>query len=317
MAFVAPASANNTRSVNQTLTESASTSEVFFVGSIRLIFSVILEFMWQKIIHKYLKIPYTLNTREFQSPKNPTSTIVLLHGIGSSLDMWTPHIKKLPKDARIIGIDLLGFGKSPKPTWGAYSAKLQATSVSATLLKLRALGDIILVGHSLGSLVSIELASRYPLMASSLILISPPIYAPNKSASRFDLNPKIVLRKMHDIMRDNPNATERILRMAGKYYLINPGFKASNVNVNSFLTSLEAAILNQQSYKDILRIKHPTRIISGKLDVLVINDVIKNIVQQKPSITWKSVIGGHEVTGSVLRASIKAIRSAVNEIAHH
>lgn len=273
--------------------------------------------MWQKIIHKYLKIPYTLNTREFQSPKKPNSTIVLLHGIGSSLDMWAPHIKKLPKDARVIGIDLLGFGKSPKPTWGTYSAKLQATSVSATLLKLRVFGDAVIVGHSLGGLVGIELARRYPLMLTSLVLISPPIYAPRANSSRFDFNPKVILRKMHGIMRDNPDATERILRMAGKYYLINPGFKVSNVNVNSFLASLETAILNQQSYKDILRIKHPTRIITGKLDVLVINDVIKNIVQQKPSITWKSVIGGHEVTGNVQRASIEAIKSAVNEAATH
>ena len=269
--------------------------------------------MWDKLLHKYLRVPYILNVREFQSPKPQVATVILLHGIGSSLNMWTPHVKKMPSDVRIIALDLLGFGASPQPEWGTYSARVQADSVATTLFSMKIVGPVVIVGHSLGSLVAVEFARRYPLMTKSVVLISPPLYKPDRNPGRFDFKPEEVLRKMYDIMHDNPEATERVLRMAGKYYLINPGFSAVNVNVPSYLASLEAAVINQQSYRDILRIKRPIHIVSGKLDALVLDKTIKDVVALRPNVIWKSVIGGHEIIGNIQRAAITAIKSAVAE----
>ena len=65
---------------------------------------------------------------------------------------------------------MLGFGQSPRPQWAVYDAKTQARSVIATLLKLRFSTPLTIVGHSLGALVAIEMALRYPLLVKKLFL---------------------------------------------------------------------------------------------------------------------------------------------------
>lgn len=269
--------------------------------------------MWQTIIHKWLKAPYILNAEEFQAPTQQVATVILLHGIGSSMNMWRPAAKKLPTNVRIIALDLLGFGESPKPGWDVYSARTQADSVATTLFTMKIVGPVVIVGHSLGSLVAIEFARRYPLMTKSLVLISPPLYKLDRPFKRFAFKPDQVISSIHEIMQENPFATERILRMAGKYRLVNKGFSPDGVNVPAFLASLRMAIINQTSYRDILRIKRPIHIISGKLDPIVLTATLKDLAAKRPNITWQAVLGSHEVLGVVQATTVKAINLAIDE----
>ncbi len=271
--------------------------------------------MWQKIIHKYLRAPYILHAREFQAPTRQIATVIMLHGIGSSLEMWGTIAKKMPQDVRVIGVDLLGFGASPKPDWNTYSVRTQADSLATTLFSMKIIGPVVLVGHSLGSLVAVEFARRYPLMTKSLVLVSPPLYQPDREPKRFDFKPEEVLRRMYDIMHDNPAATERVLRMAGKYNLVNKGFSAENVNVPAYLATLDAAIINQQSYHDIQKIKRPIHIITGRLDAIVLDETVKALTITRPNIQWKRVMGAHEIVGFMQAATIKTIKTAIDEAA--
>ena len=87
----------------------------------------------------------------------------MIHGIGNSEESWNEVIKRLPDTIRVVTVDLLGFGKSPKPRWAMYNASTQARAVRKTLLQLGLFGKFHIVGHSLGSLVAIEMARRYKL----------------------------------------------------------------------------------------------------------------------------------------------------------
>lgn len=269
--------------------------------------------MWEKLLHKYLKFPYILNEHEYQSPKKPTATIILLHGIGSSLGMWQDVANKLPLSVRVIAVDLLGFGDSPKPTWSTYNAKMQADSIAATLFAKKVVGPLVVVGHSLGALVAVEFAKSYPILTKSLVLVSPPLYQPDRDTKYFNYEPAQILRKMYGLMADNPDDTERILRVAGKYRLINKGFKAEDVNVPAYLATLDAAIINQTSYQDIQKIRRPIHIVSGKLDALVLDTTIKQLAEHYANVTWVSAIGGHEIIGNMQKATNRAIRQATSE----
>ena len=269
--------------------------------------------MWQRFLHKWLKVPYVLSSIQYQAPSHANVTVILLHGIGSSAKMWSPVAAKLPKDVRIVAIDLLGFGASPKPEWNIYSARTQADSIATTLFSLKVTGPLVVVGHSLGSLVAIEFAKRYPIMTKSVVLVSPPLYQPDRNPARFDFKPEEVLRRMYDMMAKNPLATERVLRMAGKYNLVNKGFSAENVNVPAYLATLETAIINQQSYRDILRIKRPIHIISGKFDAIVLDQTIHEIVKQHNNVRHTSVLGAHEIVGFLQNATLSAIKNAISE----
>ena len=115
--------------------------------------------MLDKFFHKTLRIPYSLNIRHRRIVKHAAATYIFIHGIGDNGDMWQNILAKLPKNTNYLAIDLLGFGDSPMPLWATYDAKAQARSLLATYLKLRIASRVVVVGHSLGSLVAVEFAT--------------------------------------------------------------------------------------------------------------------------------------------------------------
>ena len=139
--------------------------------------------MIKRLFHQYLGVPYRLNIRELRKVKKPRATLLFIHGIGSSGAEWQEVIKHIPQDVSIVTIDLLGFGESPRPEWARYDASEQAKAVIATLLRNRVATRMVVVGHSLGALVAVEVARKYPLLVKSLVLCSPPFYAADETES--------------------------------------------------------------------------------------------------------------------------------------
>jgi len=270
--------------------------------------------MFDEVAHRYLRVPYILNGVDLRTTKKPKATIVLLHGINSSMAMWSTLADKLPKDVRVIGVDLLGYGSSPHTSWPAYEVRIQARSVAATLFLMKIRGPVIVVGHSLGSLVAIDFARRYPLMTRRLILVSPPLYDIDKEpVAGIVYNPRKFLRDIHAAMSSHPDTVAKLLGLASQYKLVNRGFDITRVDMSTFLGTLEAAIINQTSMRDLTRLRQQTTIITGKLDPFVSESTIKRLAKTYPYIRHKSVIGGHEIIGLMEPAVVKAISSAVTD----
>jgi pimeloyl-ACP methyl ester carboxylesterase len=82
------------------------------------------------------------------------STIVFLHGFGTSVETWRDIQSPLSKENTLFFLDLKGFGLSSKPDDGKYSLEDQAKIV-LSFLKTHNLHDITLVGHSYGGAVSL------------------------------------------------------------------------------------------------------------------------------------------------------------------
>lgn len=271
--------------------------------------------MFDELAHRYLRVPYILNGRDLRMVKKPKATVVLLHGINSSMSMWQSTVKKLPKDIRIIGIDLLGFGASPRTSWPSYQVRVQARSVAATLFLMKIRGPVIVVGHSLGSLVAIDFARRYPLMTRQLILVSPPLYDIDKEPKGgIAYHPRRFLRDVHTAMSTHPDAIARLVGLASQYKLVNRGFDASKVDMTTFLGTLESAIINQTSLRDLERLRQPVTIITGKLDPFVSEQTVKRLAREHPRITHTSVLASHEIIALMEPALIKAVRRAVDKL---
>ncbi|MFH8586116.1 alpha/beta fold hydrolase [Streptomyces celluloflavus] len=93
--------------------------------------------------------------------------VVLLHGIGRSLEDWEPLRAALPA-RRLIALDLAGFGRSqplPDLRLGAL-----AEHVAKTLDRLGATAPAHVVGNSLGGAVAMRLAVHDPARVASLAL---------------------------------------------------------------------------------------------------------------------------------------------------
>jgi 3-oxoadipate enol-lactonase len=98
------------------------------------------------------------------------SLVVLTHGLGGSLDYWTPHVDALAKHHRVLRWDLRGAGGSSKPP-GPYDPALFARDL-ATLLDGLGEPHTHLVGHSGGGVVSQRFALDFPPRTASLVLAS-------------------------------------------------------------------------------------------------------------------------------------------------
>lgn len=253
--------------------------------------------MFERIIHRWLRIPYTLNVHYFHNPTRPTRTIVLIHGLGTSWRTWEQVAAKLPKTYRVVAVDLLGFGSSPTPNWKTYNVATQAKSISLTLVKRGIIGPVTIIGHSMGSLVAIELAKPiYPVSARALILCSPPIYRPETNAKLH--HPERLLRRLYRFFHRHPSKAKQLLQLADRYNLWpDRGFKAKGATADSFLKALSAAIINQTTLRDIQSLRLPITIISGKLDPLIVESNLKQLAKERPNITHSSLLTqGHEIS---------------------
>jgi pimeloyl-ACP methyl ester carboxylesterase len=99
--------------------------------------------------------------------------LVLLHGGMMTLDVtFGPLIPALAKDRQVIGIELQGHGHTAD-SGRAMTLQNLAADVAALLREL-AIEQADIFGFSLGAMVSLELATRYPELAGRLVLASVP-----------------------------------------------------------------------------------------------------------------------------------------------
>jgi len=117
---------------------------------------------------------------------NNAPTVVLLHGMACSSRYWQSVIATSSQNLRFIAIDLLGFGQSPKPHDLTYDYQTHIETILATLEKANVTGPFILVGHSMGALIALRLATLHPKLIDRLILCGLPFY-PTKAIARKEI----------------------------------------------------------------------------------------------------------------------------------
>jgi pimeloyl-ACP methyl ester carboxylesterase len=109
-----------------------------------------------------------LATRTFPGPSGGP-TVVLHHGLASSQHIWDLMVPALARHATVVTFDARGHGASGKPSSGYGFDHTTADAVA--VLKATRRRRPILVGHSWGAMVAIEVAARYPKATSGVVLI--------------------------------------------------------------------------------------------------------------------------------------------------
>lgn len=263
-----------------------------------------------KIWHRYLGIPYTLHVYRQSTVLKPRATLVFLHGLGNSGRTWDEVAAGLPDDVNIITVDLLGFGDSPQPDWAVYDARTQARSLAKTLLTLGARQRVILVGHSMGSLVAVEFAKRFPLAVNSLILCSPPLYNVDPSDDKkLFVERDEQLRRLYEFAIQKPENIVKLSALAKRYGFMNPDFDVHALNIDAYVAALRSNIMNQTATHDIVALNHPIHILYGTLDPFVIGGNIQRVKEAAPNVTVTKFIGGHEIFGRYIKRVVNAINS--------
>jgi len=97
--------------------------------------------------------------------------IVLLHGIGRSLEDWQLQHSRLPADHRVISLDLPGFGLSQRFS-SITSLESLAGAVWQILGALGVTGPVHLMGNSLGGAVAMRMTVDDPARVRTLTLVN-------------------------------------------------------------------------------------------------------------------------------------------------
>jgi 4,5:9,10-diseco-3-hydroxy-5,9,17-trioxoandrosta-1(10),2-diene-4-oate hydrolase len=110
-----------------------------------------------------------INTR-FWALGDEGTTVVLVHGIGASVEDWIFNIHALAEHHRVYAIDLVGFGHSDKPPV-EYTTSYEAQFVK-DFMEAQNIDHANLIGHSMGGGIALQFVIQFPHKVQKLVLVA-------------------------------------------------------------------------------------------------------------------------------------------------
>lgn len=230
--------------------------------------------------------------------KGSGTPLVLLHGLGNNYSSWSFVLEHLDYTKwRVIALDLLGFGDAPKPNI-SYTPTDHADAVLQTLDDL-GVKEAVFAGHSMGCIIAINIAHRFPERALQTILLGAPIY---KQAPKGGTWNKLTRREglyfsIFEIVKANPDAVQAGGTIADELVPFVKGMEITEETWPAYKKSLENTIMQYESFKQATELQVPSLFVNGLLDFFIIRKNIRTIRRtNKKYISIKRTLGPHELT---------------------
>ncbi|KAE8708212.1 transcription factor MYC2-like [Hibiscus syriacus] len=143
-----------------------------------------------------------------QGPKDNKARedVIFIHGFISSSAFWTetlfPNFSSTAKSTyRFLAVDLLGFGRSPKPADSLYTLSEHVDMIEKSVLEDYKVKSFHIVAHSLGCILALAIAVKHPGSVKSLTLLTPPYYpVPKGEATTQYVMRKLAPRRVWPVM---------------------------------------------------------------------------------------------------------------------
>lgn len=252
-----------------------------------------------RVWHKILRQPIRLKAAYDSRTKNPRLTVVFLHGISATSNTWRTTIRQFSKNpdlegVRFIALDLLGFGISLQSKWLDYDYDDYDRALDAALKHLKVTSPVVLVGHSMGSLIAADYAVNFQPNVDlvRLILVSPPVLMSEELAKLPDRVYTKSYGSLHRLAKDEP-----VMEVIANFIQRFSSFSSKYIKTPAFGRSMDNIILNHHNYRTFTKIKVPTLIIHGHFDPLVMRSNLKRVAERNPRyVNFVSVMGHHDVS---------------------
>jgi pimeloyl-ACP methyl ester carboxylesterase len=194
-------------------------------------------------------------------------TVILLHGLGGSTQVWQFNIAPLAEKYHVIVPDQIGFGKSDKPLVN-YRIRTYVDFLDQFCKELK-IERATLIGNSMGGWIATMFTAAFPDRVDKLVLVDAAGYAPPKdldTSTFFGLNP--TTREGMKILAGKVFYNKAFLTDAAIDQAIAARLAAGDgYTINSITESI---IRGEDFLDDIAKtVKRPTLIVWGRQDGLV------------------------------------------------
>lgn len=138
---------------------------------------------------RVLHAPHLLVTK---LPK-PTPLIVFIHGLGGQINQFEPLLQYFGLVADVVAVDLPGCGQSPLTDrrWDLYTTASLASLVYRVIEGKMAGRKVVLIGHSLGTMITGKVALRLGKQCLAVVLLCPKVEITEKERKGIRLLTKL------------------------------------------------------------------------------------------------------------------------------
>ena len=217
-------------------------------------------------------------TSYYLNKKNDRATIVFIHGVGLTKEIWDQQIEFF-KNHNTLTYDLLGHGKTPleksQLTFDDYNKQL------LNLIDELDLKKIHLVGFSLGSLIARHFAAKHSNRLSSLVLYG--------SIYKRSMEQKRVVENRFELIKKSRSASRKssLRRWLSEEFIKNNKeiydkiyAMLENINHKNLLKAYKLFVFYEDDDDMINKIKTNTLVTTGQFDVGSTTEMAQNLSNQ-------------------------------------
>lgn len=230
---------------------------------------------------------------ETRGEPEAATTFLLLHGIGMGRAIFadlSDHLLAL--GARTIAVDLPGYGQAPEPV--RVLTMERTADLLAAFLRDRRSAPVVVIGHSMGSQIAVEIAARHPQLVDRVALIGPTVNRRERTAWQQ------ILRLLQDIAIESP----RVIAIGAREYL----------RAGPNLRGKFRAMLAHRPEAAYPRVTMPALVIRGGSDRVCPPAWCRFVVAALPDASATEIVGhGHETMIRDAAASAAAIREFLGQ----
>ncbi len=234
--------------------------------------------------------------------------VILVHGIASSAATFARVVPRLEDRYRCISLELLGFGQSPAPEGATYTIEEHVASIRATIASLKLNAPFVLVGHSLGSLLSARYAAQYPAQVSRLVLVSPPVYlSPSEIGDPVARAQVGLYLRAYEFLRSNKELTMATASTLSRMFKLGTALEVTERNWNAFILSLQNCIESQTTVADIAAVRVPIDVVYGALDQFIASGTMRIIGQMRHVTMHRVEANDHLIRTRLAKELVRVI----------
>lgn len=208
----------------------------------------------------------------YYKTKGEGRPLVFLHGWALNSRVWDDVISQLDQHWKTYAVDLPGHGKSDLPENGQYDLDALVSEVASLPLE-----NAVWVGWSLGGMIGLEIARRFPNLVDKLVLVAGSPQFVSSERWPHAVTAKTVDEFAHDLIKDYRSTILRFLAIQAlgsdkAKQAIRTLKEKVFINGEPHIKALEEGLLllkKTSLLQNVKDIDKPVHIILGERDTLI------------------------------------------------